>query len=997
MKKHFLYASTAALLAMSFASCVDNDEPRGLRELRYAKANEWNANADWKRATIYGDSLLHLFTAQAQELANKGVELDNLKKQADNNYKIEKQNYQLALDKARIDLKLAQAKDSLARENESNEKALEQFKADLIAKQIIAKQAEEKLAAFEAQAKNRQDSLNAEVKKKQAEFADKLADAQDALNRNKLHADSLAAKLEASIYETNLNCLLIVAAAHKDAWDNSKNKVYNAYSNLNAKQKAMRDKELALFKAQQNLLYALNKYEEDSAANHKALADSINNAQYALDWASKRVILAENVLADFEDNSQANKETWTKKYNEYKAAIDALANEIDEYKVQIADAEAVYSADTMKYNNKKKEIEKPLKEYNDKIGYHTFILDDEIAGDTLFKLPAGAKDFELKQGVIANKEGIKNSDLNAQLDAILNAIGDDDHTTNFFYNAKALKSANDNIEKFNKKIEGYEKKLNDTIDMYTAKKNEKIADKNLKSQKLAEYKALTNTKNKYEEQKATFEAAVTAYKAAALAYEFSEENGKKSDIYERFAKLLAKEIKAFNVAYQAEVEKGVDGELYGSAMNKKRQDIVKLAKNGDDAKAAKSDKYWDLRKAFDGTKSFKDAKDAIAQGFWNFGTQASDYDDWDNETNVKNVFDQFVLVADPANIKDEDIYNDKNGLVDVILKANTRSEGNDKGDGVNAYQTYVDAATDFIGADDRYNVYTEEEIKSLKAEYEADNTKDKYTKLATTYDYWNWKFTIEKLEEDVAKAQSDTSKTAGKYTNPGVDQCEEIIANAETYAATKTAEDQAKIDSIDLRLTNSAYYKDLYDEIKAVKDANDAEIKKLTIAQQEAYKTELTSFETLSVADKKKIDDLKLKQGIAKSDSTYKDKAMKAYNSLVLKCTDTTGSAADARLGNADIAAEIIVEYTIINLQYAVDEAKEAKEKAKMDLDNAKKHLTDFEAGERDWKRNNYASVINANQQLITEAELLYEHATKEYEVALKYYNDVLAAIEEEE
>ena len=122
MKKHFLYASTAALLAMSFASCVDNDEPRGLRELRYAKANEWNANADYTRATIYGDSLLHLFTAQAQELANKGVELDNLKKQADNNYKIEKQNYQLALDKARIDLKLAQAKDSLARENESNEK-----------------------------------------------------------------------------------------------------------------------------------------------------------------------------------------------------------------------------------------------------------------------------------------------------------------------------------------------------------------------------------------------------------------------------------------------------------------------------------------------------------------------------------------------------------------------------------------------------------------------------------------------------------------------------------------------------------------------------------------------------------------------------------------------------------------------------------------------------------------------------------------------------------
>ncbi len=995
MKKHFLYVSTAALLAMSFASCVDNDEPRGLRELRYAKANEWNANADWKRATIYGDSLLHLFTAQAQDLANRGVELDNLKKQADNNYKIEKQNYQLALDKARIDLKLAQAKDSLARENESNEKALEQFKADLIAKQIIAKQAEEKLAAFEAQAKNRQDSLNAVVKKKQAEFADKLADAQDALNRNKLHADSLAAKLEASTYETNLNCLLIVAAAHKDAWDANKKKVYDAYSNLNTKQKAMRDKELALFKAQQNLLYALNKYEEDSAANHKTLADSINNAQYALDWASKRVILAENVLADFEDNSQANKETWTKKYNEYKAAIDALANEIDEYKVQIADAEAVYSADTMKYNNKKKEIEKPLKEYNDKIGYYTFILDDEIAGDTLFALPAGAKDFELKQGVIANKEGIKNSDLNAQLDAILNAIGDDDHTTKFFYNAKALKSANDNIEKFNKNIDGYDKKLNDTIDMYTAKKNQKLADINLNTQKLTEYKALTNTKNKYEEQKATFEAAVTAYKAAALAYEFSEENGKKSDIYERFANKLAAEIKAFSKALDDETDADKKYGTGATTLNTKRKSIQTLAKSGDE-NISKTDKYWDLRVAFDGTNRYDDVKDAISQNFFNFGTALSETynsaDAWKNDANeVATVFDTYIKIAAP--------YTDDDAMAkaNAILRGNDRKDGKDKGENINAWQTYVDAATDFIGAADRYDVYTEVEIRALANSSDAADVA-KYKSLASTYDYWAWIFAIEKLEKTIADAQSDDSKDAsGKYTNPGVDQCEEIIANAETYAATKTAEDQAKIDSINLRLTNSAYYKDLYDEIKAVKDANDAEIKKLTIAQQEAYKTELTSFETLSVADKKKIDDLKLKQGIAKSDSTYKDKAMKAYNSLVLKCTDTTGSAADARLGNADIAAEIIVEYTIINLQYAVDEAKEAKEKAKMDLDNAKKHLADFEAGERDWKRNNYASVINANQQLITEAELNYEHATKEYEVALKYYNDVLAAIEEEE
>ena len=338
MKKHFLYLSTAALLAMGFASCVDNDEPKGLEYLRYARANKWDAEAEQTRAKIYGDSLLSVYTAMAQDLLNKSQELDNLKKQADNNYAIEKQNYKLAVEKAEMDVELAQAKYNLVRESEKNELALEQFKADLIAKQLIAKKAQENLDAFEAAAQNRKDSINALVKAQEARIKNQLADAQDALNRNKLYAEKLAAQLEADTYAANLDNLIVIAAAKKDVWASAKNKVWTAYSNLKTAQGAMLDKQTALFQAQQKMLIALNKYEEDSAAKYKLIKDSINNLQYKLDWAQKAVTLVEKEFQDFKDNSETNKETWTKKYNEYQKAIDKLSTEFDEYDVKIAEA-----------------------------------------------------------------------------------------------------------------------------------------------------------------------------------------------------------------------------------------------------------------------------------------------------------------------------------------------------------------------------------------------------------------------------------------------------------------------------------------------------------------------------------------------------------------------------------------------------------------------------------------------------------------------------------
>jgi hypothetical protein len=97
-----------------------------------------------------------------------------------------------------------------------------------------------------------------------------------------------------------------------------------------------------------------------------------------------------------------------------------------------------------------------------------------------------------------------------------------------------------------------------------------------------------------------------------------------------------------------------------------------------------------------------------------------------------------------------------------------------------------------------------------------------------------------------------------------------------------------------------------------------------------------------------------------------------------------------------DIEADVIIKYAVINLQFAIDQAKEGVEDKKVELEKVKKHLSDFEAGEYDANKNNYVATVLAQEKAITNAELDYEHATKEYEVAQKYYDDVLASVEAE-
>lgn len=977
MKKHFLYLSTAALLAMSFASCVDNDEPKGLEYLRYARANKWDAEAEKIRAEIYGDSLLQVYTAVAKDLSNKAAELVNIKQEALDKLEIEKKTYQLAVDKAIMDVELAQAKYDLVRASEDNEKALEQFKADLIAKQIIAKTAQEELDQFNAEAANRLAEINANIKSEEARIKNLAADAQDALNRNKLYAENLAAQLEADTYKANLDNLMIIAAAKKDVWATAQNEVWDAYSNLKTKQTAMLNKQQALFEAQQNLLIAINGYEKDSATNLKTLKDAVNDKQYALDWAEKAVTLAEKELADFNENSKANKETWTKKYNEYQKALDGLENQEYEYDVQIAEAKAKYSADSLKYVNAKDEIEKPLTEYNDKNGYYTFILDDAIADDENFTLPAGANKFTFEQGVIANKKPIKNSDLNAQLAAILEYIGDDDASSNTFYQDETgIKNLNADIKASEAAIDGIKKQFDADSAELISKIDAKKSEINTKTQELAEYKNQNEIETKFQTEEAAFLAAAADYKAKAIAYKWSiVANGGsgKSTYYElTAAPAVAAAIVAFNKAYYAETQKDPgDQDFYNASLTTLRKAIQDKAKSKD---------YWDLRTAFDGTVKYEKDDETIAKNFFLFNNWTNDLTDPENI--AVSYFDGYVLAT---NMEDPDA-DEVNGKVDVLLGGNDRKQ-KDGG----AYKIYFDAASDFIGAasaaNDQYVSYTKPQIAQM--------TDAELGSLGTTGEYNLWLRAIASLEDEIAKAKSDDTDADddGDYDNPGIAQFEEQLAEAQVQRDKDVADEEEKIEDNEEKIANSAKWKELYDAIEEVKDANDDQIKELTIAQQEAYNTKLTSFEAAVTADQKAIDELDLAKGIVSTEKKYKKIAQGAYKNLVLKeVSDNNGAA----MTGDDIEAEVIIKYAVINLQFAIDQAKEGVEDAKIELENAKKDLEDFKAGEYDASQNNYLATVTAKDTLVKEAELDYEHAVKEYEVAQTYYDEVLAAVEAE-
>ena len=506
---------------------------------------------------------------------------------------------------------------------------------------------------------------------------------------------------------------------------------------------------------------------------------------------------------------------------------------------------------------------------------------------------------------------------------------------------------------------------------------------NTKTQELTERKNQNEVETKFNTQKTTFEAAVTAYKAAALAYKWSDVaagGAGKSTYYELVAApAVADAIVKFNQAYYAETQRALNADpvetpdYLTAAFTSLRKNIVT---------AAKSEDYWKLRTAFDGTVKYEKNDEAIAKNFFLFNNWSDDLSDPENIPIAS--FDYYInQVSDQENPDADEV----NAMVDVLLGGNVR---NTKDGG--AYKAYVDAAVDFIGAADKYVAYTAAEIEQM------DDT-ELGTK-GTTGELNLWKREIAALEKEIAEAKSDDTDADqdGVYDNPGIAQFEELLAKAQEKRDADVEEQEEKIEESETKIANSALWKALYDAIAEVKDANDDQIKELTIAQQEAYKTELVSLEEAVTADQKKIDDLKLAQSLVKAEKEYKELAAKTYSKLVLtdvnKYKDATNGGVD--LTDADIEAEIIIKYAEINFQFKIDQAKENVAQVTVDLNKVKQHLADFEAGEFSVADNDYVDTVNKAQKAVTNAELEYEHATKEYEVAQKYYEDILASVEAE-
>jgi hypothetical protein len=267
-------------------------------------------------------------------------------------------------------------------------------------------------------------------------------------------------------------------------------------------------------------------------------------------------------------------------------------------------------------------------------------------------------------------------------------------------------------------------------------------------------------------------------------------------------------------------------------------------------------------------------------------------------------------------------------------------------------------------------------------------------------DYNKWKEDQDKLQEIINKAHDnqDVVMVLGDgsidydaiYADGGTVQLRAAIAYKTEEIAKEKADNDEEIAKKQNDIDNNDLWKDLYEDIADVLDAYDDELKALTIAQQDAYNTELTPLqEALKNAEDKETklglekDELELNQGV-------KEAIQGKYLGLIQGVTETA-SATDAEL-----KAEIIIKFAILDLERNIETAEETLETQKIALANAKKDLEDFKAGEYDGGQNNYVATVTAKDKLVKEAELDLEHATKEYEVAQKYYDDVLASVEAE-
>ena len=192
MKRTILLLMVGAAAIFTLSSCLQNEEPAGIENLRNAKSELIKAEAQYKTAEIA------LVQAQAalQETIKAGQELDNRLKEID----VELAEAELAYEKTKLELQKAEAaqasavqlawlqaellKQELEQQRLANEKELmaENHKAALAEAQAATAEAENAYQTVLAQIEAATVELNANEKKQLKYYTNKVEEVRESLN-----------------------------------------------------------------------------------------------------------------------------------------------------------------------------------------------------------------------------------------------------------------------------------------------------------------------------------------------------------------------------------------------------------------------------------------------------------------------------------------------------------------------------------------------------------------------------------------------------------------------------------------------------------------------------------------------------------------------------------------------------------------------------------------------------------------------------------------------
>lgn len=341
-------------------------------------------------------------------------------------------------------------------------------------------------------------------------------------------------------------------------------------------------------------------------------------------------------------------------------------------------------------------------------------------------------------------------------------------------------------------------------------------------------------------------------------------------------------------------------------------------------------KYYDARFKFDGYKN--DLK----------VTKYNGTDDF--------IMDELRTVSTAISSADADKQGAFRSLitsVDAVMGQEARYEGTSlKADG--AYKAYITAADNLFS----FSANAEKVGTSSRLE-------SRFVELTSTE--------LDAIEADDTKKMVDYG-SQGKYENA-----------------------LRKVKAIEEELTelNAASFQKLYDAVEKDKNAIVAKINDLDGKLHVSYE-QLQKYKDAENAAQLEVDDLGYQKTLLNAEKgnkkTYRD-AVKALITLQVEAgTDLT----EAEVENY----EITIKYFAMGLEQAVGAAQRLVEDKKIALEVAERNLADFDNGEYNVDGNtmNFEGVLKAEQDLAI-AQVNYNNAKQEFDLAKAYYADLLASL----